>query len=869
MDVKFCWDLNRFASKKHQYLRSPKNSRDTWCPGAIASLACLVAATIVQTSWALDENGNGIEDGQEMDLARKFVPVLQLHPYGYSEFFNPMYPVPIEILANEQRVICCNMSNGDLWTYVKRYGEWSAIADIPLIGGPPDNMPGPAWQPPTVEARHPYGSYVYLLFSDWDWDDPEHTYVGAPPGLPHDYYTLRAHWDYGGSSVNTPNEWLDQTWQYGNEYTRPGFDFEPTVYVNFKVLDAQSPPPSPGSPGDVLIQYFYFYPFNDWINNHEGDWELVNVIVSDNDPALATIVGVEYFLHHQYTIPPPSGYVTVDETHPVVFVGGHGLDNFEGEGHFSHASYPVFGHWIRVLEEYQVFQADEVIMARATYNNPGPVGPIEGPYIHWRDFDIQFISVDHEDDGVWRADIPFGTPEVPSYDCPRDDCGQYAPRGPLYGGRWARVASQASNDDHYPLNYTPPYTPATSMGWVPFGLFHDSFGGKRQDETGNLARWTLGLGSWTIVQGELKGQGNGSQSPLNGAYFQLPTVWYDFPFENRNNVITKIKGKIRLQGTLPQSTGVGMALNNHPDSPVRVVLYRDGSSYSLRLQIKEGTSFVTCATASIGNPGTTDHTVEIVHHFKRPQWSFYDVSYDGALLLNSIYIADGGGDDKYGLVADGSSIAYFDNINVSYFRREPEYQYPPFVIFSIVPSSGETYYYCGSNPSVRIQWLAVDEKGEGCGANQGISVQRLELSLDGGQTWSYPAGFPPAGLPCGVNFYDWVVPSLAQDEPDAVFRIRVTDYEGVERVLTATPFTIKASTVPAPITVESPAAGVLWQRGQVRTIQWSTQCGPLDLHLSVDGGVNYTYPIALGVANTGQYVWSIPLDAPLGANCRI
>lgn len=38
---------------------------------------------------------------------------------------------------------------------------------------------------------------------------------------------------------------------------------------------------SDGSPHyEFVLQYWFFYPFNDWGNNHEGDWEHINVFVS-------------------------------------------------------------------------------------------------------------------------------------------------------------------------------------------------------------------------------------------------------------------------------------------------------------------------------------------------------------------------------------------------------------------------------------------------------------------------------------------------------------------------------------------------------------------------------------------------------------
>ena len=34
----------------------------------------------------------------------------------------------------------------------------------------------------------------------------------------------------------------------------------------------------------IALQYWFFYPFNDFANDHEGDWEHINVIVSSQFP---------------------------------------------------------------------------------------------------------------------------------------------------------------------------------------------------------------------------------------------------------------------------------------------------------------------------------------------------------------------------------------------------------------------------------------------------------------------------------------------------------------------------------------------------------------------------------------------------------
>ncbi len=54
-------------------------------------------------------------------------------------------------------------------------------------------------------------------------------------------------------------------------------DYTPTVYA--RVI---------GSGEDAVVQYWLYYPFNDGaLNTHEGDWEMVQVIVEGGEPVMA------------------------------------------------------------------------------------------------------------------------------------------------------------------------------------------------------------------------------------------------------------------------------------------------------------------------------------------------------------------------------------------------------------------------------------------------------------------------------------------------------------------------------------------------------------------------------------------------------
>ncbi len=152
---------------------------------------------------------------------------------------------------------------------------------------------------------------------------------------------------------------------------------------------------------EFVIQYWFFYPFNDGGNNHEGDWEHVNVRVGLSnrdtgllsasdierivDPHNASILDqlviskVDYYFHHfvmtlDYLSPDVSARDTLQwrwirdriearktelpdslRTHPIGYIGADniGLDQFLHwpflkKNRDSHGTYPFTGIWKRV-----------------------------------------------------------------------------------------------------------------------------------------------------------------------------------------------------------------------------------------------------------------------------------------------------------------------------------------------------------------------------------------------------------------------------------------------------------------------------------------------------------------------------------------
>ena len=94
---------------------------------------------------------------------------------------------------------------------------------------------------------------------------------------------------------------------------------EPTVYAHVAT--------EAGQPGQLALQYWFFYTFNDFNNTHEGDWELIQLVFDADDPREALDqepVAIGYSSHEgaeRADWDDDEKLERVDETHPVVYPG--------------------------------------------------------------------------------------------------------------------------------------------------------------------------------------------------------------------------------------------------------------------------------------------------------------------------------------------------------------------------------------------------------------------------------------------------------------------------------------------------------------------------------------------------------------------
>lgn len=200
---------------------------------------------------------------------------------------------------------------------------------------------------------------------NFTYDVDENTYE-AVPGAPADPSTLNLHTlplmapnnkpyayfvDHAGT--NTGNAASEETWSTEwrtiQGYADPG-EGNPTAAPYPPVQYAH---PFWLSKDDSLlaISYWFYYPYDKFTNNHEGDWEHINVVLDYEDPEDPFIAFAQFSEHGRqhgvrasdlYRVSSPSG-----GDHTVVFTGGEScvMFNLLWCGDASGASWPYPGVW--------------------------------------------------------------------------------------------------------------------------------------------------------------------------------------------------------------------------------------------------------------------------------------------------------------------------------------------------------------------------------------------------------------------------------------------------------------------------------------------------------------------------------------------
>src|SRR5262249_39088364 len=127
--------------------------------------------------------------------------------------------------------------------------------------------------------------------------------------------------------LDFPGDALDPGCGYLDWSRRLNAHQQPTVYAHVAT--------DPSYPGQLALQYWMFYVYNDWNNLHEGDWEMIqlNFDAATPDAALAAgnhpyEVGYSQHTGGEKASWGDSKLQIVDGTHPVVYPASGSHANF-------------------------------------------------------------------------------------------------------------------------------------------------------------------------------------------------------------------------------------------------------------------------------------------------------------------------------------------------------------------------------------------------------------------------------------------------------------------------------------------------------------------------------------------------------------
>lgn len=321
------------------------------------------SGTSTITVTVTDDHGSTAERSFNMsvyskELAEKFSPILILTEHPSRENRKVIFPEPVEIMGAT--------SVDSLWFQFTTDNSKLGLAFRALSLSNRDDLIN------AYQSQYPDINFSQNKFASL----PEKLVLDPPiiiESLGTSYDEVKAHFNYPGIREDNDEGSHNNWYHYYESDTHPkrgnNPEFPNTAYVHaFERAD-----------GNVVIRYYYFYPFNDWQNNHEGDWPYINVIVNSFDPNMARLLGVDYKFHGKgltYSITeervfnPQTHFVAPAEggTHPVVYVGAG-----------SHGGYPT----------------------GSNYPDPGgrlvDVGPIEGGWDEDMTTDGIVLSTNVED----------------------------------------------------------------------------------------------------------------------------------------------------------------------------------------------------------------------------------------------------------------------------------------------------------------------------------------------------------------------------------------------------------------------------------------------------------------------------------------
>jgi hypothetical protein len=180
---------------------------------------------------------------------------------------------------------------------------------VRLVVQPEECGPGEPYEPMDVDRI--FGQSTVALRGPWNATD----LVKIGPTAKDVAGLYEYHLDFPGNA-------LDPGCDYERWARRLTTGYEPAVYAHVAT--------DPADPDKLALQYWLFYPFNDFNNTHEGDWEMIQLVFDAPDAATALTqkpVEVGYSSHEgaEKADWGEDKLEIVDGTHPVVYpaAGSH------------------------------------------------------------------------------------------------------------------------------------------------------------------------------------------------------------------------------------------------------------------------------------------------------------------------------------------------------------------------------------------------------------------------------------------------------------------------------------------------------------------------------------------------------------------
>ena len=209
---------------------------------------------------------------------------------------------------------CATARAGDEQTLAKRYAPV-----VRLVEQKEECGPGEPYQPLDVNAL--FGQPTVALRGPWNGSDLVKIGPTARDltGALYDYH------------LDFPGDALSPGCGYERWARRISEGHEPTVYAHVAT--------DPAHPGQLALQYWLFYVYNDWNNLHEGDWEMIQLDfdAATAGEALARQPAKVGYSQHEGAEEATWGddkLHLVDGTHPVVYPAAGSHANFYGDGLF-------------------------------------------------------------------------------------------------------------------------------------------------------------------------------------------------------------------------------------------------------------------------------------------------------------------------------------------------------------------------------------------------------------------------------------------------------------------------------------------------------------------------------------------------------